>query len=75
MSRTVVVGAAQMGPIARADTRAQTVERLLALLRQAHTACCDLVVFPEAALCSFFPHWDVSDENETRHLFRDRDAG
>ena len=52
-----------MGPIARADTRDQTVERLLAMMQQAHAAGCHLVVFPEAALCSFFPHWDVPDES------------
>ena len=45
-------------------TRTDTVERLLALLRQAREAGCDVVVFPEAALCSFFPHWDVADERE-----------
>lgn len=69
MTRIVTVGAAQMGPIGRADTRAQTVERLLILLRQAHAAGCDLVVFPEAALCSFFPHWDVADDRELDAFF------
>ncbi len=69
MTRIVTVGAAQMGPIMRADTRAQTVERLLILLRQAQRAGCDLVVFPEAALCSFFAHWDVQDKRELDGYF------
>ena len=33
-ARTVVVGAAQLGPIERDHTRAEVVERLLALLRE-----------------------------------------
>jgi predicted amidohydrolase len=57
MARVVTVGAAQLGPIARADTRAQVVERLLALLHRAKAHGCDLVVFPELALTTFFPRW------------------
>ncbi len=57
MSRIVTVGAAQIGPIARTDNRAQAVARLIALMRQASSHGCDLVVFPECALTAFFPHW------------------
>ena len=35
MARIVTVGAAQLGPIARADTRAQAVARMLELLSEA----------------------------------------
>jgi N-carbamoyl-D-amino-acid hydrolase len=64
MSRTVVVGAAQLGPIARSESRAQVVKRLLALLREAHGFRCDLVAFPELALTTFFPRWALEDEAE-----------
>src|SRR4051812_37878915 len=57
MSRTVTVGAAQLGPIARTQTRAEAVARMLVLMRQAKSNGCDLVVFPECALTAFFPHW------------------
>ena len=48
MPRIVTVGAAQLGPIARADTRRQVVARLLALMRQASAHGCDLVDLPRA---------------------------
>ena len=69
MARIVKVGGAQLGPILRKDTREKTVKRLLALLRQGSEAGCDLVVFPEAALCSFFPHWEIDDEAELDSCF------
>jgi N-carbamoyl-D-amino-acid hydrolase len=62
--RVVTVGAAQLGPIAKADTRADVVERLLDLLHQAAEAGCDLVVYPELALTTFFPRWWIADRAE-----------
>jgi N-carbamoyl-D-amino-acid hydrolase len=62
MTRIVTVGAAQLGPIARSDTRPMVVERLLALLHQAKAHGCDLVVYPELALTTFFPRWYLEDE-------------
>ncbi len=64
MTRIVTVGAAQLGPIARADTRPMVVERLLALLHQAKAHGCDLVVYPELALTTFFPRWYLEDAAE-----------
>jgi predicted amidohydrolase len=64
MSRNIRVGAAQLGPIQRADSREVVVERMLALLHQAHEEGCDLVVYPELALTTFFPRWDMSDPDE-----------
>ena len=61
MSRIVNVGAAQMGPIAADETRAEVVGRLIALLRDGAEAGCDLVVFPELALTTFFPRWFTED--------------
>ncbi len=69
MSRVVTVGAAQMGPIQRADGRAAVVERMLALLKKAHDKNCDLVVFPELALTTFFPRWYMEDQSEVDTWF------
>jgi predicted amidohydrolase len=64
MSRVVRVAAAQLGPIARAETRAAVVDRLIALLHKAHSFGADLVVYPEMALTTFFPRWVFDDPNE-----------
>ena len=69
MSRIITVGAAQLGPIQKEDTRVSAVERLIALLRQASTHGCDLVVFPELALTTFFPRWFVDDITEADHWY------
>jgi len=62
MSRELVVAAAQLGPIARAETREEVVERLLVLLRDAAAQGAQLVVYPELALTTFFPRWDLDDD-------------
>lgn len=64
MSRFLTVGAAQMGPIARHETRASTVKRLMELMKEAKSFNCDIVAFPELALTTFFPRWPIEDENE-----------
>jgi predicted amidohydrolase len=69
MPRIVTVGAAQMGPIARSETRSQVVERLIALMRQAKAAGCDLVVYPELTLTTFFPRWYMEDQAEIDSFF------
>jgi N-carbamoyl-D-amino-acid hydrolase len=69
MGRVVTVGAAQLGPIARSDTRKATARRLTELMRQAHGHQCDLVVFPEAALTAFFPHWWMDDQTDIDSYF------
>ena len=62
MSRVVTVAAAQMGPIARDESRAAVVDRLLALMHYAAARGADLVVFPELTLTTFFPRWDLPDD-------------
>ena len=57
MSRIVRVAGAQMGPTQKADSRAQTMARLLALLEDAARRGAQLVVFPELAFTTFFPRW------------------
>lgn len=69
MSRIITVGAAQLGPIQKEHTRASAVERLIVLLRQASNNGCDLVVFPELALTTFFPRWFVDDITEADHWY------
>jgi len=69
MSRIVTVGAAQLGPIQRTDSRPQVVKRLLDLLHQAKAHGCDLVVYPELALTTFFPRWWMEDQREIDAFF------
>lgn len=64
MSRIVTIGAAQLGPVQRDHDRSSVVERLLIMLRDAAHRGCDLVVFPELALTTFFPRWYSEDETE-----------
>jgi len=69
MSRTLTVGAAQLGPIARNEPRASAVRRMIALLERAHTRGCTLVVFPELALTTFFPRWYMEDQSAVDRFF------
>ena len=70
MTRTVTVGAAQLGPIGRAATRGEVVDRLLVLLHKSSSAGCELVAFPELALTTFFPRWyfDVERDDDREEL-------
>jgi predicted amidohydrolase len=63
------IAAAQLGPIARTDTREEVVERLLALLREAHAHGAELVVYPELALTTFFPRWYFDGQDEIDAFF------
>jgi predicted amidohydrolase len=69
MSRTLVVAAAQMGPIARSASRHDAVDRMVALMEEARRMGAELVVYPEAALTAFFPHWWIDDEAELDDWF------
>ena len=64
MSRHLITAAAQMGPISRYETRAQTVARLIEMLRDAKSRGAQVVVFPELALTTFFPRWHIENEAE-----------
>jgi hypothetical protein len=64
MARMVNIAAAQMGPIAREETRGEVVERLIAHLKEAARRGAELVVFPELTLTTFFPRWWFEDEAE-----------
>lgn len=69
MLRIITVGAAQLGPIARDDSRAQVVQRMLALMHDAKASGCDLVVFPELALTTFFPRWYFEQQADIDAFF------
>ena len=69
MARILTVAAAQLGPIARNETRQDVVARLLAHMHQAHAMSCDLVVYPELALTTFFPRWYMEDQAEIDSFF------
>ena len=75
MPRYMTVGAAQLGPIARHDSRAQVVERLLDLMHRAKHRGCDLVVFPELALTTFFPRWEMDDPDEINAFYESEMPG
>jgi hypothetical protein len=61
MSRSLRIAGAQMGPTQRADTRAQTLARMIALLDRGADAGARLVVFPELAFTTFFPRWLLTE--------------
>ena len=69
MSRSLVVASAQMGPIARSETRSQAVARLVAMLREAKSRGAELVVFPELCLTTFFPRYVMDDAAEIEAWF------
>ena len=64
MSRIITLAGAQTGPIQRNDTRAHTLDRLIALLETAARQGAQLVVFPELPLTTFFPRWFIETTQE-----------
>ena len=69
MTRIITVGGAQLGPVQLADDRASVVGRLIELLQQGASRGCDLVVFPELALTTFFPRWFLDDIAQADHFY------
>jgi hypothetical protein len=69
MSRVIRIAAVQMGPTQRADSRAATLARMVALLEAAAGQGARLVVFPELAFTTFFPRWWIDDEAELLSYF------
>lgn len=67
--RERIIGAAQMGPIQKSDSREAVVLRMIALLDQAAEKGCDLVVYPELTLTTFFPRWYMEDPAEVDTWF------
>lgn len=69
MSRSMIVAAAQMGPVARDESRSHVVDRLITMMREAHQRGAGLVVFPELALTTFFPRWVLDSDEEIDSFF------
>jgi len=61
MARVIKIGAAQSGPVQKAEDRDSAVGRLLELMKQARSDGCDMVVFTELALTTFFPRYYAED--------------
>ena len=53
-----------LGAVQKADSRQAIVKRMLDLLDGATSRKCDLVVYPELALTTFFPRWHMTDPAE-----------
>jgi predicted amidohydrolase len=64
MSRFLTLAACQTGPVQRSASRRETVGRLVHLLERAAAAGAELAVFPEMALTTFFPRWQIDDPRE-----------
>lgn len=75
MTRLLTVGAAQLGPVRRDETREEVVERLLRLLREGAERGCELIAYPELALTTFFPRWYIEDETEIDAWFEEEMPG
>ena len=69
MGRVITVGAAQLGAISATDDRASVIRRLIVHLERAKDKSCDLVVFPELALTTFFPRNYYEDEADLDRYF------
>ncbi len=69
MTRVLRIGGAQMGPVHKADSRQAVVRRMLDLLERAKAEKCDLVVYPELALTTFFPRWYMTVQAEVDAWF------
>ncbi|GLS40405.1 N-carbamoyl-D-amino-acid hydrolase [Mesorhizobium tianshanense] len=69
MARDLTIAVCQTGPIQKSAQRAETVDRLVALLERAAAAGAEIAVFPELALTTFFPRWRIDDEAEIEAFF------
>jgi predicted amidohydrolase len=69
MPRIIVVAAAQLGPIQRAEGRDIAVARMVRLMEKAHARGAELVVFPELALTTFFPRHYLENRADADQWF------
>lgn len=69
MARILKVGGAQLGAIQPDEPREAVVTRMLALMDQAHESRCDLVVYPELALTTFFPRYHATQDEQIDSWF------
>ena len=69
MPRIIKVAAAQLGPIALAETRSSAVKRMITLMQNAKAQDAELVVFTELALTTFFPRWYFEEQSQIDKFF------
>lgn len=69
MARIIRIAAAQCGPVQASEDRHAVVLRLLGLMEQACKNDCDIVVFPELALTTFFPRYFEEEVPMMDHWF------
>lgn len=69
MKRLLPLSVAQLGPIHLADSKAAVVERLIELLKEAHSRNSHFLVFPELALTTFFPRYWMTDQAEIDRFY------
>src|SRR5688572_8722583 len=69
MARRLVLAAAQLGPIQKAEGREVAVGRMVRLMERAQRRGVEVVVFPELALTTFFPRWYHEDLREANHWY------
>ncbi|CCV03998.1 N-carbamoyl-D-amino acid hydrolase [Mesorhizobium metallidurans STM 2683] len=69
MARDLTIAVCQTSPIQKSAQRAETVDRLIALLERAAAAGAEIAVFPELALTTFFPRWRIDDQAEIEAFF------
>ena len=69
MTRSLPLAVAQLGPIARDESRTSAVKRMITLLQKAKAAGSKLVVFPELALTTFFPRWYFENQADVDAFF------
>ncbi len=75
MARILKTAAAQLGPIAREESRSSCVRRMIELMREARAMGSQVVVFPELALTTFFPRWYMQDQSEIDQFFETQMPG
>ncbi|KAL4894934.1 carbon-nitrogen hydrolase [Aspergillus ambiguus] len=73
MARTIRIAAAQMGTTNSWDKREDTVQRMLALLKEAADKGAQVVLFPETSFTTFFPRYLILDEKELEAWFEHGD--
>jgi len=69
MTRILKIAAAQSGPVQLAESKSRAVARLLEMMKEAAGLGCDLVVFTELALSTFFPRYYEEDRGQMDQWF------
>ena len=67
--RILRTAAAQLGPIQKAESRAEVVSRMIALMDEAKRQGAQFIVYPELTLTTFFPRWHHEDRAEADRWF------